>query len=172
MAKTIRDKVIDYRLYRDNEYTGTTTVDLPEISALADTIKGAGVAGEIEMPVIGQTGSMTTTLNFNTVEPGATKLMAPKFHAIELRFAQQKFDPSTANLDVESIRIAMRAMPKTLNRGSLEPGAAMGGSLEMEVVYYKEVVDGKVNFEIDKLNNIYIIDGIDYSAKVRKALGE
>jgi uncharacterized protein len=39
------------------------------------------------------------------------------------------------------------------------------------LVYYKESIDGVVLFEIDVLNNIFIVDGIDQLAAQRAAMG-
>lgn len=170
--REIRDKVIAYEVwYEGKDFIGTSTVDLPEIAAISDAVKGAGIAGEIEIPALGQISSMSTTLNFNTMEPGANKLNAPKWHMIDLRFVQQKFDASSGQLSPESVKITMKVFPKTRSGGSLEAGTAMGASLEMEVVYYKEVVAGKTAMEIDKLNMKYVVDGVDYYSEIRTGLG-
>jgi hypothetical protein len=41
----------------------------------------------------------------------------------------------------------------------------------MPLVYYKETVDGVVLFEIDVLNSVFIVDGVDILAAQRAAMG-
>lgn len=171
--KTIRDKVVNYNIYKDGKtFLGTSTVDLPEVGSISDAVKGAGIMGEIEVPAIGQVPSMTITLNWNVAEPAAAALMLPEYHKIDVRSAQQMFGTVEQKLKAEEVRYTFRAMPKTLTEGSLEAGTAMSGSLEMEVVYYKKVIGGKEVLEIDKFAGIYKVNGVDIMAGVRKALGE
>ena len=41
----------------------------------------------------------------------------------------------------------------------------------MDVTYYKLEIDGRVMFEIDPINCVRVIDGVDQLADVRNALG-
>jgi P2 family phage contractile tail tube protein len=61
--------------------------------------------------------------------------------------------------------------PMKVDPGKFETGAGSGGSSEQEALYLKIEIDGQTVVEIDKLNFICIIDGVDYLASVRNALG-
>ncbi|UTW68684.1 phage major tail tube protein [Anaerobacillus sp. HL2] len=39
-------------------------VQLPSLEAMTETVKGAGIAGEVDSPVIGHFGSLGITLNY------------------------------------------------------------------------------------------------------------
>ena len=43
---------------------------------------------------------------------------------------------------------------------------------EYAVTYFATFFDGKKVLEVDKLNFIYEVDGVDYLAEVRKAMGK
>ena len=96
MAKsvnTISEKLTAFRVYSDsNDYLGIATVDLPEITAMSDTVSGAGIAGEVETPVIGHYQSMTVTLHWRVIEGDISGLSSPKSHNLEIRGSQQRYD--------------------------------------------------------------------------------
>jgi len=171
--KQINEKLINFNVYLDgSEYLGVADAQLPSIEYLTETVKGAGIAGEIESPTIGSVGSMTVSLNWRTVDPSAIRLAAPKAHTLDLRGAIQVSKPGSGTIDSVGIKATVKAIPKKMDTGKLEPGATMDTANEFECPYYKLVVDGKTMIEIDKYNNIFVIDGVDYLAKVRSQLGQ
>lgn len=176
MNKVIRDKTQQYNAYRNkenrSEFLGTATIDLPEISFISDAVKGSGISGEVEMPALGQTSSMSTTINWNTIDPAAIDLMDFETLSLDFRTAQQFFDPNVGGIKSEATRISIRGLIKTSNFGSLESGTATGGSTEIEIHYLKIVIAGKEKLEIDKFNMIYRVNGVDKLAEMRAALGE
>ncbi|GKS14789.1 hypothetical protein YDYSY3_57890 [Paenibacillus chitinolyticus] len=172
MAKQVRDKIVGYTVYRNgSQYLGVATVELPSLEYLSETIKGAGIAGEVESPTIGQFGSMTCSLSWNTMDPAAYELLAPEAHALDFRASQQSFNSASGVYATEGAKITVRAIPKTGELGSLEVGAAMDGSTEFEVIYLKVSIGGKVLLELDKFNYIFVVNGQDRLAAVRDQLG-
>lgn len=173
MEKVIRDKTVNYTAYEGgSNFLGTTTVDLPEFSFLSDSIKGAGMLGETELPAFGQFSSMTATLNWSTIEPAAITLMESGRKMITLRSAQQALDKTSGTQRFEGVKIVLGGTVKTQSLGSLEVGAATGGSTELEITYIKMTIGGKDLIEVDKYNMIYKVNGKDQLADLRKALGE
>jgi len=169
----IPEKITGYSVYLNGStYLGTADVELPSLEALTETIKGAGIAGEIDSPTIGHYGSMGCTLNFRTIDPAAIALNAPELHAIDFRAAQQTLDSSAGTYSSSPTKVSVRAIPKSLSLGKFEIGATTDTSIEFEVVYVKIILEGKVVLEIDKLNSICIINGKDYLAAERAALGK
>ncbi len=170
--KLVRDKTIQYQAYQDGtNFLGTTTIELPEFTFLSDTLKAAGIMGEIETAVIGQLSSMAITLNWNAIDPAALRLMKLTPISLDLRSGQQLFDATSGGQKIEKIRIAVRGTIKSSNPGTLEIGAGTGGNTVVEVHYIKYVINDKDVLEIDKLNMVYKVDGIDYLAELREALG-
>ena len=62
--------------------------------------------------------------------------------------------------------------PKGFDPGSVAPMAAPGSKSQFVVYYFAGYRDGRQLWEVDKRNQKFVIDGKDYWAEVRKALGE
>lgn len=168
----IAEKTTQFNAYLNGSiYLGVTTVELPSFEALSETIKGAGISGEVDSPTDGHFSSMSITLNWNTMDPAAFQLNEPEWHAIDLRSATQTSDKTSGKTGYRSTKITVKAKPKTLTLGTLDTGAVTDTSNEMVVSYIKVVVDGKVVLEHDKFNSVYIVNGKDYKAAERAALG-
>lgn len=119
-----------------------------------------GIAGEVESPVMGHFGSMTTTLTWRTIEKSAT-LAKPGSHALEVRGSEQVYDAANGVYSTVPIRCSMRVSPKNISLGSLEPGSTTDSEQEFEVTYLKLEVNKKEVVEIDKYNYIARFDGVD-----------
>lgn len=72
---------------------------------------------------------------------------------------------------VKSAALIMRGMLSEYDPGSWKPGSVSELKYTAELTYYKAEIDGSVICEIDVLNMIRVIDGVDQLADVRKALG-
>lgn len=154
-----------------NIYLGVSDVDLPDLEAMTETVSGAGIAGEIDSPILGAFASMTTTLNWRTLDRSAFRLARQEGQALDFRGSIQVFDATTSTYKHASVKVTIRALPKNMPLGSLATGSTMDSSNELEVTYIKILLDGETVTEIDKFNMICIIDGVDYLAEVRKNLG-
>ena len=172
MSNKIQEKLTNFRVYLDGkDLLGTADVGLPDIEAMADTVKGAGIAGEVSSPAIGHYGSMGLTLNWRTVTGNTITLAKPQAHHIELRGSVQVYDAGAGKYSVVGQKIVVKAIPKKLGLGKLDVAVAQGSSSEFEVIYIKIFLDGKEKLEIDKYNFICVIDGEDFLAETREALG-
>ncbi|MCR5256982.1 MAG: phage major tail tube protein [Desulfovibrio sp.] len=174
MANTnpIQEKLVNFRVYNDaNDLLGIATVDLPELSAMTDTVSGAGIAGEVDSPVLGHFQAMSLTLHWRTVEAVAMTLAEQRAHHLEIRGSQQQYDAGSGNYTTVPVRIVCKGVPKTTSLGSFEPGSGTDSSSEFELNYIKIVVAGKERLEIDKYNYICRIGGADFLKSVRADLG-
>lgn len=169
----IDETVIGFAVYEDaTEYMGLSEVTLPEISNMTQEISGAGIGGKIESVILGAIEAMTLTLNFRTVTKNAIKLHEPRQHHIDLRAAQQQRDTAKGTTEVVKVKHILVITPKKLNPGKVSTASAAEVSGEYAVSYYASYIDGKKILEIDPLNYIYFVNGKDYLAAVRRALGK
>lgn len=170
--RQVPEKLINYTAYKDGStFLGTVDVTLPSLEALTETVRGAGIAGEIDSPTLGHYGSMTVTLNWRTITAEKVKLHAPVAHALDFRGAQQVYDSANGTYSSQGVKVTVKAVPKTGDIGKLDPGTTTDSTNELEVTYIKIQMDGKTSLEIDKFNFICVIDGVDYLAAVRQQLG-
>ena len=101
----------------------------------------------------------------------SVRLSEPRRHNIDLRAAQQIEDTVAGEVKVQSIKHVLVVVPKTDTGGTIAPAAPTNGSGEYSVRYWATYIDGKKVREVDQLNFICYVNGTDYLADVRKALG-
>lgn len=168
----VPEKLINFRVYEDGvDLLGIADVELPSLEAMTETVKGAGIAGEVESPVLGHYSSMTCTINWRTVVKPTVHLAEPRAHNLDFRGATQVYNAGSGEYRVQALKVTVRCIPKTTELGKLDVGTTADASNEFEVLYLKVSIDGKTIVEIDKYNYICIINGVDYMRKVREALG-
>jgi len=172
MAK-INESVINFQVYENaTEHYGMAEVTLPEISNITNEVKGAGISGTFESVVLGHLEAMSLTLSFRTLVKDAIALLEPRDHQIDLRVAQQDKDTVSGQTRVVALKHVLVVKPKKLNPGKVAPASPADASGEYGVTYWATFIDGKKTLEIDILNFIYYVNGVDYLADVRKALGK
>lgn len=172
MANKNPEKLTSFRVYKDGkDMLGVADVNLPDLEAMTDTIKGAGIAGEVDSPVLGHYGPMALTLNWRTISGDVLELAKPQAHHLELRAAIQVYDAGTGKYTAVAQKIVVKAVPKKTGLGKMDVGSAQDTGSEFEVNYIKIFMDEIEKLEIDKFNFICRINGEDILADTRKALG-
>lgn len=168
----VLDKLTDYAVFLNGrQKLGIADVTLPNIKFMSDTIKGAGISGEVDMPTMGMTCSMELTITWRVINSDLTELMAPRAHDLELRGAQAHYDSATGEIHQLPVVVKVRVIPKTLELGKFDTSATVGSSNAMECVYIKVTYDGETKIEIDKFARVFNVGGTDYYAEVKAALG-
>lgn len=167
------ESIINFAVYEDSvEYMGMANATMPSLNALTQAISGAGIAGNIEAVILGHFDALTLGLSFRTVNQQTIRLSEPRRHTIDLRVAQQVENTVAGALEVQAVKHILVVVPKVDNAGSVAPAAPNDGSGEYAVRYWATYIDGKKVREVDQLNFICEVNGVDYLAPVRKALGK
>ena len=164
---------INFSVYEDGkEFLGISQATLPEVNFKTLTVNGAGIGGDVDAILPGVLDAMSLTLNFRNATDAAVKLMSPVRHNIELRVAEQHWDTAKIAKGVTADKYVLVVMPKSTKPGNVAPASAADASGEYSVYYYAGYKDNKVLWEIDPWNYKCVIDGVDYMADVRTALGK
>lgn len=164
---------IDFEVYEDaRNFIGISQATLPNITFLTQQITGAGISGNVEAVLTGMVDAMSLTLNFRNATDAAVALMSPQRHNIDLRVAEQFWDTENIRKTISADKYVMVVIPKNTQPGNVAPASAADASGEYTVYYYAGYRDGKKLWEIDPWNYICNINGVDYMADVRKALGK
>lgn len=167
------ESVINFAVYEDGvEYAGMAKASLPDLTALTQSISGAGIAGNVEAVMLGHFEAMTLGLNFRTTTEQAIRLSEPRRHTIDLRVAQQVENTVAGAVAVQSVKHLFVVVPKKDAGGSIAPASPTDGSGEYAVRYWATYIDGVKRREIDPFNFICFVDGVDYLADVKKVLGK
>ena len=164
---------INFEVYKDSvNLVGIAKATLPNVAFLTQSVSGAGISGNVDAVLAGMVEAMSLTLNFRSATDAAVSLAAPTKHNIDLRVAEQYWNTTGVAKEVQADKYVMVVIPKNTTPGSVAPASAADASGEYSVYYYAAYKDGKKLWEIDPYNQICEIDGVDYLAPVRKALGK
>ena len=168
---TIPTQVNNYSIwYQGNRFIGMADVTLPNLTNLTDELKGAGLGGTINMPVMAHYDDFETTLNFFTITREGINLMRQDCLMIDARAGIQHYDPA-CKVTIQAWRFVLRILPRSFDLGKLEVGTKENVAITGAVTYIKGVLDGEDVFEIDKVNMIDRVLGEDYATAIRQAIG-
>lgn len=159
-----------FNLYKGgNKLIGISgEVELPGVTLLTDTLEGAGVGGNLDTPVIGLTDQLDMTVPFQSINSHMFQIMDPTESVdLTLNGAIQGQEASTGKIGYTELSIAVRGMVKEFTPGTVKAGAKMESSIVLSLTYYKIVLGGKTVLEIDKLNDVFVINGKDILQEVR-----
>lgn len=168
----IPEKLSAFRVYVEGgDKVGIADVQLPVLQAMSESVKGAGIAGEVDAPVSGHFGSMEVSFNWRTLDKSAVELMAPGVLQMDLRGEQEIYNTTSREIEKQGVKVVLTCRPKEFDPGKLDTGAQTGTSSKFEVLYEKITVGGTDVLEYDKYNYIYTVNGTDYMVKTRDNLG-
>lgn len=164
-------KINAYNVYRDSKkLVGLSDeVTLPDFEGLTETISGPGILGEIDEPLLGHFGASEIEVPFRTLNEEMFDLLAQgQAVNLTLRMSTQAIVESTMATDFMPSRVVIKGKSKGFTGGSAKQGQGTGSSVKVEIIYILIEVNNKKKFELDKLNFVYKVNGVDLLAKVRK----
>lgn len=166
--------IINYAVYENgSEYLGLANVTLPNQNNKVLTVNGAGIPGDIDLPVPGHKDAMRVTFNFTDASKAAYKLAEFHRHIIDLRVAHEEYDETAGKVVVRAYKHVMEIMPVNRTGGTVAPSAAQAASGEYTVFSQKDYIDGKLVSDYDPIHFKDIDStGADSLAAVRSALGK
>lgn len=167
----IPEVINNFNVYKSgNRLIGVTSeMSLAEISAITETISGAGLLGEYETVIMGHFSSMSQEVPFRMLEEDVFSLANPmEVQELTLRATEQVSEKGTANLETKGMRIVIRGRAKAFKPGTIKMGGQMGASVTLELLYMMIEINGEKKFELDKLNEVFIVDGVDIMAQIKQ----
>lgn len=166
--------VINFAVYENgSEYLGIAKVTLPDTENKTLTVNGAGIAGDIDIPVPGHRNAMTATIEFTDATEAAYKLAENRKHTIDLRAAHEEYDRLSGAIKVVTYKHILDVIPKKLGGGDVAPSNPQSISGEYSVLSRKDYIDGRLVRDIDPVNFKDVdASGTDSLAAVRSALGK
>ena len=166
----IPSKINSYNVYNDAErLIGVgDEVTLPDFEAMAETISGAGILGELDAPPVGHFSNMEMEIPFRVLDREATDLLdMTQAVRLPLRAAQQALTVE-GDTEFRSMRVVVRGKSATLAMGSVQNANPMESSVTLNVSYILIEVDGTTLVELDKINPTFKVNGVDLLQKVRE----
>jgi P2 family phage contractile tail tube protein len=152
-----------------DSYLGQVTeVTLPKLTRKMEDYQGGGMNAPIKTDQ-GMEG-LTLESTCGGIMVGAIKQFGiTKHDGVKLRFAgsYQRDDGSNTS----AVEVFVRGRHSSIDMGSAKQGEGSEFKLTSELSYYKLVVDGETIIEIDIINMIEMVDGVDHLAEHRTAIG-
>lgn len=129
-------------------------------------------SGGMDSPIKSDMGGQALTMDWTLagMVPEIFAQMGAQTHdAIALRFSgAYQSDDSSA---VQAVEVLARGRHSEIAPGTAKKGDDTAIKVTSELSYYKLTVDGKEIIEIDVLNMVYKVDGVDLYADHRAAIG-
>lgn len=171
----IGNKVIQYSVgFESNKkmlkLMDTTSVQLPSIEFGADSVKGAGILGEAEIPSMHAMSAMTTSIAGRVDSKHYAAIGLPIRRKYEVRWIVDEYNQATGAMSTVRHRAVVAGIAKKRDIGKVETNATMDVAVDIATHYYKHEIDGVVVTEIDQFNGKFIVNGVDYAANVRSFL--
>ena len=173
MPNLIPEKFINFAVYIDgSDESGIADGTLPSLEAMTSEVKGAGIAGVVDSIVLGHFSSTTLTLKWRAT-PGNFYVLANQIaHDLDIYGAIQEYDAGGGIIQTKPLHIFAKATTKKNALGNLVVGDSQESETEHEIYFIKIEYDHQERIMLDKFNYIYRVNGTDYLAEVRRALGK
>jgi P2 family phage contractile tail tube protein len=144
------------------------TLTLPTLTRKLEEYRGGGMSAPVSIDM----GQEAMELSFTCGGPMRDVLRqygATRVNGVYLRFAgAYQRDDSRA---VDNIEVIVRGRHSEIEMGDQEVGEAGEFNVTSALAYYKLIWNGRTEIEIDPLNMVEMVGGVDRLAEQRAALG-
>lgn len=165
-------KLKNLNLFNDgNSYLGVAkSVTLPALGRKMESYRGGGMNG----PVKADLGFSDDGIQFEWKTGGLDLISLRQFGTVNasgvaLRFSGPYQQDDTG--EVSNVEVVVRGRHETIEMGDAQPGEDTEHSMTTTCTYYKLTVDGEEVIEIDMLNFVEKVNGVDMLEKHRAAMG-
>lgn len=168
--KTIPTKINRYNVYNSgNRLLGMgDELTLPDFEASTETVSGAGILGEIDDPTPGYFTNQEIEIPFRILDKEATDMLdITKAVQLEIRGAEQTTN-SEGDIEFLGVRVVVRGRCKKFAPGKMKAGNPMDTSITLSILYILIELEGEPVLELDKMNEVFKINGNDILAKVKE----
>jgi len=165
-------KLKNMNLFNDgNSYLGVAkSVTLPTLGRKMEAYRGGGMNG----PVKADLGFSDDGIQLEWKTGGLDLISLRQFGVVKAAGVPLRFTGAFQQDDTEemsNVEIVVRGRHETIEMGDAQPGEDTEHSITTTCSYYKLTVDGEDIIEIDLLNFVEIVNGVDMLEKQRTALG-
>lgn len=154
-----------------NNWMGVVeSVTLPKFTRKFEKYRGGGMPGAVGIDMGLDDGALDTEFSIGGVESLLFKQMGKAtVDGIQLRFTGSIQRDDTG--DVQAVELVVRGRHKELDSGEWKTGESNTTKVSSDNCYAKLTINGEVLYEVDTVNMIEIVDGVDLMEEHRKAIG-
>lgn len=154
-----------------NSYQGQCgTVTLPKLTRKLEAWRGGGMDGPVKVDLgMGDDGIQLewTIGGYDLIAVRQYGITSASGVMLRWNGAAQRDDTGRTS----AVEVVVRGRHEEIDMGEAAPGEDTEQKVVTTCTYYKLTVDGRVEIEIDLLNMIFRVDGIDRYEEMRGALG-
>ena len=160
----------NFNVFNDGQtYIGQVEkIKLPDLKRKMEDLRAGGMNGPVKIDM-GSDGLSCEHEYAGFVSQVFSQWAITKIDGVLLRFAGAVQQDDTGA--VKAIEIVMRGRHEEIGSPEAEAGKKSNFKVKTALTYYKYTEDGKVLVEIDLVNMIEIVDGVDRLAEQRRAIG-
>lgn len=163
-------KLKNFVLFMDGvSYLGEVPeVTLPKLSRKMEDYRSGGMNAPVKLDFGMEALEMDWTAA-GYIKELLNQWGAPRHDAVLLRFAGalQADDSESIN----ALEVVVRGRHSEIDYGNAKAGEGTAIKVKSAISYYKLTMDGETLIEIDAVNMVEVVGGIDRLAQVRAALG-
>ena len=170
MAKQLPAVLKNFNVFVDGDsYAGVAkTLSLPEIAKTTEEFRGAGMIGSIDLDMGFEKLDATITYTGIDIRHFA-QLAKCAVDAVPIRFVGAYERQDTCQHVVREVY--MRGSVTNMQLGDQELGSINEQDLTYSVTYLRVVDDGVELLELDVVNGIFNVGGIDKTSEINNLLG-
>lgn len=153
-----------------DNYAGIVSeIELPKIAEKVEAWRGGGMLGELDI------GLGLEKLQMTHKYAGLVVLILRQFGAVGVDASMIRFNGAYQEDvagGVAAGELLVRGKHIEIDPGTAKTGTVTETSVNSTLAYLRWRVNGRTEVEIDILNNVLIIGGVDRMAEIRAALGQ
>lgn len=155
--------------HNGNNFIGLVPeVTLPKLARKMEEYRAGGMDGPVDADMGGEKLTLDWTAG-GIVKEALRTFGATSATAVAVRFAGAYQRDDTG--EVDAVEVIARGRYSEIDMGGSKPGDATAHKYTLSCAYYRLDINGRTEIEIDQLNMIYIVDGVDILAEQRRAVG-
>lgn len=165
-------KLKNMNLFNDgNSYLGVAkTVTLPVLGRKMEAYRGGGMNGPVKVDHGLSDDGIQLEWTLGGLDLTVLRQFGiPTANGVLLRWAGAYQQDDTG--EVVAVEVVVRGRHEEINMGDAEPGEDTEHAITTACSYYKLSINGITEIEIDILNMVEIVGGVDRLAEQRAAIG-
>lgn len=163
---------VDFMMYENGgPLIGIAKCNMPAIKYKIVTATGAGLMGDVTVPMAGMIEPMTIRIDFSSVTDAIVQLGTNEWHDVALYVADQHFNSVGRTEELEQVRFELSIRPTEISQGTIQTASAADASGTYSVCRYTVYKAGQKVIDIDQFGMTHEVNGVDNAAAVRRALG-
>ncbi|GAB7196877.1 MULTISPECIES: phage major tail tube protein [Dickeya] len=147
------------------------SVTLPKLTRKLENYRGGGMQGSAPVDFGLDNDALVMEWNMGGLPDSAfwSQYSLPGADAVPLRFAGSYQRDDTG--DITAVEIVLRGRHKSIDSGESKQGEETDVRVSTQCTYYKLIIDGVDMIEIDTINMIEKVNGVDRLEQHRRNIG-